>query len=137
MNEVENTSKTKSKGLKHVFQPIYCFSRSAGLWPFTVTYDSNGSIEETRVHLFDIIWFLMSVCFYLTGLFFAFDKVKKVKTSIMLFSIHIPSLLFGPVCIVLDMFNRKRLVNILDDFIAFDREVSVDVDPFPNFHKEM
>lgn len=34
-------------------------------------------------------------------------------------------LLFGAVSIVLDLFNRNSLVNILDKFIIFDSEVGL------------
>lgn len=127
MSSFKNTPRTGLKGIQHSFQPVYYFSRFSGLLPFTIAYDSNGSMEKARVYLFDIFWCLISICLYLAGLVYAYEDVKNAHkhTSIMYFIVHVPCLLCGPVCIALDMLNRKRLVNILDNFIIFDREVRV------------
>lgn len=131
MKSLENTSKVLPKQFEHSFKPVYYFSRCIGLWPFTIAYNSNGSIKEARVHLLDSLWFLISICLYLTALFFyyedlmqSFNLKKSYYFSDLLFLIsQIPPLLFGSVAIVLNMFNRNRLINVLKDFITFDTEV--------------
>lgn len=127
MGSLENTMKTRPKSAQHAFQPVYYFSRCAGLWPFRIICDSNGSIKAARIHLFDIFWSLILICLYWTGLLYAYNDVMDAGTQLskMYFIIHVPPLLFGPVCIILDVFNHKRLVNIVDRFIVFDREVRV------------
>lgn len=132
MSFLENTSKSTSKSVQYGFRPIYFYSRCAGLWPFTITYHSNGSIKNAQIRIFDCLWFLISICLYLTALISSYDymkdseasKEKNFFTNLMFYINQIPPLLFGPVCIVLDMLNRNRLINILNKFTIFDKEVS-------------
>lgn len=116
------------KNLRHGFQPIYYFSRSIGLWPFTITYNSNGSVKEARVHLFDSFWFLISISLYLTAIFYINKRIEAKDESTYLFVNSISNILLhsvGAIGIVLDMYNRKSLVNILEKFSIFDREVGL------------
>lgn len=130
MKSLENNSKSRPKKIQHSFLPIYYFSRAIGLWPFSITYNSNGTIKA-RVRLLDSLWFIISICLYLTALFYACENMKYVQTEnanyylmdLMSFISQIPILLFGPVNIILDMVNRNSLVNILAKCIIFDREV--------------
>lgn len=69
MNSLKNTSEARSKKYQNSFQPIYYITRVVGRWPFTIVYNSNGSIKEACVGLFDRIWFLISICVYLTAFF--------------------------------------------------------------------
>lgn len=131
MASIGNTSKLQPRNFQISFQPIQYFSRCIGLWPFTVAYDSNGLIKEARVHLFDKLWFLISICLYLTALFHTYknslksqDLKAKFFFSTLIFKIYqIPPLFFGTIGIVLDMYNRNRLVDILNKIAIFDREV--------------
>lgn len=130
MGAAENTSKAQQKNVLHAFQPIYYFSRCAGLWPFTIEYNSSGSIERARVHLFDILWFLTSICLYLTALYYAYEDLRNQVESgghffyTVVFNVNnMPPILFGAVSIALDMLNRNRLIKILKKFLIFDKEV--------------
>lgn len=131
MKSFKFQSRHRSKKFQHGFQPIYYFSRLIGLWPFTMIYISNGLIKETRINLFDSVWFLISISFYLTALFYACRKFDSDSSKIfdiwsLVYCIgQILALLFGAVGIALDMFNRNKLINILNKFIIFDNEVSV------------
>lgn len=121
-----------SKDLQHGFHPIYYFSRCVGLWPFTITYNSNGTIKAARIRLFDMLWFLFSIGFYLTALYCNCAYLKTNMQSdntfhLINFTTQMAFILFGIVGVVLDMFNRKRLVNILDSFAIFDRKVSSNI----------
>ena len=133
MKPTKNTSNVRSKKRVNGFQPIYYFSRSVGLWPFTIIYNSNGSIKKARVCLFDILWFIASISLYLTAIFYTYDELNtllnqndRIFVSDILYHIfQIPLLFFGAVYIIIDMLNRKKLVNILRKFIMFDNEVRV------------
>lgn len=134
MNFLRNTLKTPPKDLGHGFQAIYCFSRCVGLWPFKITYNSNGSIKEARVDLFDKLWLLISICLHSVATFFTYGDATNAyiighfNFAQMIFSMsQIPDYLLGVVCIILDMFNRNRLVNVLKNIIIFDREVSLKI----------
>lgn len=146
MKSMEHMPKTQLEKFEHGFQPVYYFSRCIGLWPFTITYDSNGSIKAARVRLLDRLWFLVSICLYLTALFFSYEDLmvslnlgRSYYFADLLFLIsQIPPLLFGSVAIVLNFFNRNRLLNILKNFIAFDTEVRLNFlnKPFSNLKWE-
>lgn len=131
MASSKNRTQSRPKTIRHGFHSIYYLSRCIGQWPFTITYNSNGSIKGSRVHLFDGFWFLLSICLYSAVLFFAYKSLKKWQDqnetyflSFLIFTINqIPPLLLGVVAIALDMYNRNRLVNILKNFTTFDKEV--------------
>lgn len=132
MNALENPLKVQSKKLQHGFQPVYYFSRCVGLWPFSITYHSNGSIKAARVRLFDVLWFFISICVYLATLSYYFERMKAQEraqkhylSDLIYYTSQITFLSFTAVGIVLDMFNRKRLVDILDKFANFDSSVSI------------
>lgn len=137
MRLFKNTVKAQPRKLQHGFQPIYYFSRSIGLYPFTLVYNSNGSIKGARVHLFDSFWFLISIGLFLIALFFTYERVMHIHalnlnlSDMMYFLSQIPPLLFGSVGIVLNTLNRNKLTNILEKFIIFDNEVSL---LFKSFH---
>lgn len=130
MRSLKSLLKAQPENVQHGFQPVYYFTRCIGLWPFTNTYNSNGSIKGTRVRLFDWLWFLISICLYLTALFCSYKNVTNASTPRDYFLAYwmynvaqISSFLFGAVSIILDMFNRNKLVNILRMFTVFDKEV--------------
>lgn len=125
MKSLQTSSKSRPKEIQHSFQPIYYFSRAIGLWPFSITNNSNGTIKA-RIHLLDSLWFIVSICLYFTALFYTYEQIKNIPTPliVLLFSMsHIPTILFGPASIVLDMFNRDRLANIFNKCIVLDKEV--------------
>lgn len=131
MKSLKNIFKNRSEKLQHDFQSVYYFSRFIGQWPFTIINKSNKSIKVSRVHLFDKLWFLISICIHLVAIYYIIKYTKLnyhssdgYNFSSLLFNIcNFPFILFGPVCILLDIFNRNRLVNILNKFIIFDSEV--------------
>lgn len=131
MKLFENSFIFRLKNVRHGFQPIYCFSRCIGLWPFTIAYDSNGAIKDARIDLFDCLWFLISICLHLTALYSSYGFMTRTRaseeqhffSSLIFYINQIPSLLFGAICIVLDMLNRNKLTSILKKFIIFDKQV--------------
>lgn len=125
-----NVRSVQPKSFEYGFRPIYYFSRVAGLWPFQIVRNSNGSIEKARVRLIDMLWFFTSIFVYLTALFYVYKNMEQLQVSnasyislSILFMFQTMCLLFGACGIVLDMYNRKKLINILDKFNAFDCKV--------------
>lgn len=113
------------------FKPIYYFSRAIGLMPFSIRRDSNGDIQEPKVHRMDCVWFLFTTAVFLTSSYFshqnitAFNSNTRIYVSIVLDDLHfVLSLIFGAVMIGMDMCNRFELVKLWKIFIIFDKEVS-------------
>lgn len=132
MSFLRNILKARPKDVQHDFQLIYYFSRCAGLWPFSIAYNSNGSIKTARVHLFDSLWFFVSICLYLMAAFYYFfDRMitdtDHTNTAFisnqMYFIVQMTFFSLTVAGIALDMCNRKKLINILDKFSIFDSEV--------------
>lgn len=119
--------------IRHDFQPIYYLLRAVGLWPFTITSNShNKLLKEVHVHLFDCLWFFLSICVYLAATYNTYKDLEYVDPKeFYYFSYFIynasetPTLVFGAIAIILNMLMRNRLVNILNSYIIFDREVSL------------
>ena len=122
---------SKKPNFEYGFRPNYYYSRAIGLWPFTIVHDANETIQNSHVCSIDVVWFLASICLYLISAFYVYgdmiyeEDFESVK-SYTYFIFHlflIVTLLSGACGIVLDMFNRRKLVNVLQKFIAFDNEV--------------
>lgn len=60
MKSSKTTTKARPKKPRHGFHSLYYMLRFACLWPFKIIYRSNGSIKEASVHLFEVLWFLIS-----------------------------------------------------------------------------
>lgn len=131
MNSLKHFFKFQPKELLHGFQPILHCLGGVGQWPFTIIYDSSGSIKEARVYLVNILWFFLSISLYLLSTFYTYEDLQHVDTKEELYFSRLitntsetPTLLFATAGIILNMIIRKRLINILNSFISFDREVS-------------
>lgn len=72
MDTSTNTNNTQFKNLNfgYAFRPVLHFIRVVGLWPFSILRNSHGSIQKSRVRPIDVVWFLGSICFYLTALYY-------------------------------------------------------------------
>lgn len=134
MNSQENTSNSRVKNPQYGFQMVYYYSRCLGLWPFTITYNSKQSIQGAHVNLFDWFWFSISICLYLASAFCVYKNATSFLNAEFFYSnlilniSEVPSFLFGAIGIVLDMLNRNSLVNILKNFVIFDRRVGFEHD---------
>lgn len=114
------------------FRPVYYFSRVFGFMPFTMVCGSNGTIQGPAVRLLDIFWFLISICLYISSALLSFQNAQFPKNfdnteSLILITadyfILLSGLAFGVVVIVMDMFNRYKFVEILQNINTFDAEV--------------
>lgn len=127
--------KVRSKYVQHDFQPIYYFSRFAGLWPFSIDYESDGSIRAARIYPIDWLWFFVSICLYLTAAFYYFDRImigsdhrnNAFISNQMYFMSQMAFLSFTVLGIILNMYNCHKVIKILHMFIIFDRDVSVNL----------
>lgn len=142
MKSSENILRAKSKKYQHSFQPIYYVLRFVGLWPFTINYNPNGSIKGARVSIFDGFWFIIAICLYLISLFYTCEFMKhqdphksNYLSELLFYLSQIPTLLLGGVNVVLDMFNRKSIVNVLQKFITFDNKVGLMITMNTHNHK--
>lgn len=111
--------------------PIRKLSRTFGLLPFTIQFDSNGKIEKSSVSVFDAIWFVTSIVLNLGFLYLILPTLKVPSdhpSSILLIiggMISIIGYAMSALSIVFDMLNRKRITRIFDDLFAFDKKVKV------------
>lgn len=129
----EKNMKVQSNCVEHEFQSIYYFSRCTGTWPFSIESKSNGSIRAARVYPMDWLWLFVSICLYLTAAFYYFVRMttnadptnNALLSNQMYFINQIVFHLFTAVGIILDLLNREKLINLLDKFTIFDREVSM------------
>lgn len=126
-----NNVQLRKFNFEHVIWPNYYFTRFIGLWPFSIIHDSNGNIQRARIGLSDMLWSILSICFYLTLAFYTYKKVKTAQEKeienqlrfVVLNLFLMSSLLVGIFGIIFDMVNRNKLVDILRKFNTFDDEV--------------
>lgn len=113
------------------FRPIYYCSRIFGLKPFSIIFDSNGQVQEPRVRICDGLWFVISICSYLSLTYVLYQErmhpgvsslpsILKIGGNIHMILSHV----FSAFIVAMDMFNRSKLVDILKMFNTFDDEVS-------------
>lgn len=123
----------KHKDFLDSFRPIYYFSRSFGLMPFSIGRSSSGNILGPRVHKFDAVWFVATILIYALATVVSFKYVKfkqESNTQLNMLVIsnnwHLTSgLLFCVVIIGMDLYNRDKLVDLIKRFTVFDKQVSV------------
>lgn len=115
---------------EHAFRPLYHFSRFAGLWPFSIIHDLNGTIQSARIGPFNIFYPISIVSLNLASILTTYVNVKANHEnhvnrfeSVVFTVFRIVSSLFTTIRISLDLINRKRLIGILRAFNTFDYEV--------------
>lgn len=126
--------KTNSKKIDfaYSFRPIYYISRFYGLMPFTITYNSRGTIHGPKVKMFDILWFIVSI---IINLIYAFKISKdtlylqdpKKISNILIggdYFLEVFSIIFIILLIGMNMCIRSKLVDIVKKINTFDEEVS-------------
>lgn len=121
-------NRSKKLNLEYGIRPIYYLSCAMGLWPFSIVYDVNGSIQKTQIRFIDAFWFLISISMYFTVTFTTFERIQHLSNSnlmVIIFNylIQIMGLACGTLIIAMDMYNRNNIANILEMFTIFDNEV--------------
>lgn len=133
-SEFDVNAKIHSKALKFVdiFRPVYYFLRFCGQMPFSIVPSLNSkSLLQPRVNKRDALWFFISMCLYSVIAWRTIGKLTakldENKIVCVLFTgnslLHVITMMFGIVKLIMDMYNRHKLVNILNKFTQFDREV--------------
>lgn len=121
------------------FRPIYYFSRTFGFMPFTIVFNSNGSIQGPNIRTFDILWFIIAITIYILSAIVVLQNTEHLEMgstteSAILkntdFVILVSMLFFGALIIAMDMYNRGTIVEMLKSFKSFDDEV-------PTFDKKI
>lgn len=116
----------------HSFRPTYLVSRAFGLMPFSIVYHSNGDIDRPKISIFDGLWFALSLCFYLCGIYMTakvtiFNQIKSRMSLVSTVGYTICcelGLILGYISIIVNMANRSKLIDIIKKFTIFDQEVS-------------
>lgn len=114
------------------FRPIYYFSRTFGFMPFTIVFNSNGSIQGPNIRTFDILWFIIAITIYILSAIVVLQNTEHLEMgstteSAILkntdFVILVSMLFFGALIIAMDMYNRGTIVEMLKSIKSFDDEV--------------
>lgn len=132
VNEI-NILNSEKYNFFYSFRPIYYFSRTFGLLPFTIEYDSNGIIQAAVIRSLDILWLIITILSYFLSsmlslkLYNEYPKISNNTESLILIGgdnfILIFGLLFGIVIIIMDLCNRSKLLDILKNIHTFDETV--------------
>lgn len=132
-NQIDAKNRIQKSDFTLTFQPIYYISRIIGLIPFSISFDLNGEPQRPKVGKFDSIWLIISISVYLYG---AWSFIKKFESPsdpqessyIIIYidnAILVIGLLLGVLAVVLDWWNRYKLVEILEKLLIFDKEVKM------------
>lgn len=122
----------KAKDFSYGIRPIYYFSRAIGLMPYTIIRNPTSQVYESRVRLFDALWFAISIFFYIMMAISSYYNMKmphdsNLSSYILIlgdFVLLILNLIVAAIIIIMDMCNRFKLVKILNTFIIVDKSVS-------------
>ena len=117
------------------FRPMYYFSRFCGQLPFSIVQSEHNENVKPRVSKFDVLWFAISLCLYGVVTWRTcntpIDAFNTNKTEYVLIIgnslLHIVTMMFGIVKLMMDMYNRYKLVNVLNKFTQFDQEVRIKI----------
>lgn len=139
-NRIECTAIKSFKSLNFLSSSKlnYYFLRAFGLWPFSFVRDSNSKIKKPKVTKIDLLWFIISMPLYILAsiVFYNNWQALQMKTTDLKVlsiinngdSMRIAlSLIFISLSIAIDMFNRFKLVNVLNNFVQFDVAVSIPI----------
>lgn len=121
--------KSKDIDFFYSLRPIYFVSRLFGLLPFSIIRDSSGVVQNARVNSFDLIWFFIALCIYLSMAWICYKSVEarqeRLSYTMVIGDgvILTLSLINSANMIIMDMFNRFKFIEILKKFSFFDDEV--------------
>lgn len=113
----------------HLVQPILYASRIFGFMPFSFKFNAKSEVSGCTVNVRDFIWFLFSLFIYISLAYLCgcTFNVPNVEHSFILFGGNHAVVIFGLMCgvfdVIFDMFNRKRLTDIIMKINTFDKEV--------------
>lgn len=115
-----------------LFRPLYFVARIFGLLPFSIIYIETGDIQSSRVNKFDVLWFVLSFSAY--SILLWFYQHKLLLSHVLLDKLGILTvchdmatilkIILQIISIILDMYNRTQIIDILKQFANFDNEVT-------------
>lgn len=115
----------------HSISPLYYFSRAIGFLPYSIVFNSNNEIIKCRVSVLDLLWFVISIVFYLCFAIFYYAASEYLKIGREVSILYVGDtilivfgLIYGAIVIIIDMINRNRIVDILKRIYIFDKEVN-------------
>lgn len=122
-------AENKRHNFAYSIQPVYYSSRIFGFMPFTIVYDSKGKIREPIILSFDILWFIVAICLYILAITIQFENMEFfLQTSFVLIAGDYVmlklSLALSVLVIIMDMYNRHKLMFIFKNIDKFDGKVS-------------
>lgn len=129
--EDKNDSVHKNIGFGYAISPLYTYSRLVGLMPFTIARSENGKDFTVNVTVRDWIWFFTAIIWYIVLAAIATKNLKLPQNPNESLTINVGDhlllifgLLQGSFSIVMDMFNRNRLIDMTLKYQIFDKKVS-------------
>lgn len=121
----------KEVNLSDCVKPIHLSSRLFGQLPFSLHFNANGHVLKESVGIFDVLWFVVSITIDFLLTFYVLCSLREppaLQSGVLLLGSRIVSLIAfvtPPISTIFDMINRKRVVKILQDFDAFDKNVRI------------
>lgn len=123
-----NQAPKKSVNLFDCVRPMHLICRIFGMLPFKILHSSRGDILGHHIGPIDLIWLIVSIglCFSGTFYFYRILSTSARRNNLMAILdrynvfIDIALMLFT---IIVDMVHRHRFIQILKQFIEFDRKV--------------
>lgn len=135
----ENDVDQKHLDFCYAITPLYTCSRLVGLMPFTIIRSPSGNGLAVKVTGRDLVWFITAILWYTVlalistkNLRLPQDPNESLTINVGDHMIIISGLLMGSFSIVLDMFNRNRLINMAQKYEIFDKKVSAGIINFLN-----
>lgn len=109
-------------------RPVYFCSRAFGRLPFSIVVHPNGEVKRARVKFFDVLWFIISLFVYAFLILYYVNYLalsrQKISKTILFLCIDVNitlHLLMVSIMIIMDMHNRRRLIDIVRMFTSFDK----------------
>lgn len=127
----DNVDTSQQLTFPYSFRPIYYFSRVGGQMPFTIIYHTNSTIVGTKFFIRDFVWLAISLGIHIYFIHLAIESFKSYEKvdsadSILYFcniTIWFLSLPLGICTMIMDAYNRFKIIKILNRFTIFDKEV--------------
>ena len=124
----EDNTKSKKFTFFDSIRSIHSVSRIFGFTPFSVVME-DGEILGARVGIVDFLWFIVCLTIYAFVIYTCPYKLPlPFSASPALVHEHYVQITMdlsrAILTMILDMYNRHRIVNILIDLYRFDERVS-------------
>lgn len=125
-----NREASEKQNFSHCFRPIYYFARVAGQMPFTITSCRNGATVAAKFNICDFIWLAISLGIHIYFIHWTFKEFESYKIlsaddvlAIFNLTMWIANFFLGIFFMVLDAYNRLKIVEMLNKITMFDQEV--------------